>query len=444
MSKYLLALLLTAAAAAQTRPSRPVPKKAAAPAPAPDQFPIESLTIEGNHFYTREQVLAVAGLKVGQMGSKAVFEAARQRLTDSGAFENVGYEFRPGSGGQGYAVKFEVTEVESAYPVRFEELGVPDRDIEAMLKARDPLFSTARLPATRPVLDRYTAWVQQFLNSKGLTEKIAGRVTALSADQFAIVFRPARNLPAVAQVSFEGNQVIPQSALREAVHGSAVGSPYTEDRFREILNIALRPLYEARGRIRVKFPKLRTEAAKTVDGLNVFVTVDEGPSYELGKVAIDGPSPVSPEGLLKIGDFKTGDVANFDRVNEGLERIRKAVRRAGFLDAKVTADRKIDDAEKKVDLGVRIEPGPQYTMGKLTISGLDLDGEAEMNRIWTMKEGKPFNPEYPDLFLSRVREMFDSLGQTKADIHVNQNEHTADVTLQFSGTSDAKPGRKKR
>src|SRR5690242_17969256 len=98
MSKFLLAVLLAATAAAQTRPPRPVQKKAA-PAPAPDQFPIETLTIEGNHFYTREQVLAVAGLKVGQMGSKPVFEAARQRLTDSGAFENVGYEFRPGTGG---------------------------------------------------------------------------------------------------------------------------------------------------------------------------------------------------------------------------------------------------------------------------------------------------------------------------------------------------------
>jgi hypothetical protein len=42
--------------------------------------------------------------------------------------------------------------------------------------------------------------------------------------------------------------------------------------------------------------------------------------------------------LIKAGDFKTGDVANFERVNERLEKIRKAVRRrasargpSGFL-----------------------------------------------------------------------------------------------------------------
>ena len=57
-----------------------------------------------------------------------------------------------------------------------------------------------------------------------------------------------------------------------------------------------------------------------------------------------------------------------------------------------------------MDLAVAIDPGPLFTMGKLEIKGLDLDGEAEIIRIWTLKEGKPFNPDYPDFFLGRVRE----------------------------------------
>ena len=129
-----------------------------------------------------------------------------------------------------------MTEVEPAYPMRFEELGVPEKEIESLLHAKDPLYVSAKLPATKPLIDRYTNWIQEFLASKGLTEKIAGKVTQLTADQFAIVFRPARNLPAVAQVTFQGNQVMPQGVLREAVHGTAIGSPYTESGFRELLN----------------------------------------------------------------------------------------------------------------------------------------------------------------------------------------------------------------
>jgi outer membrane protein assembly factor BamA len=443
MKVWLILLLSCAPLPAQTAPKRAPSKKAAVPkkeAVAPSKWPVEAITVEGNRNYTSEQVLAVAGLKVGQLAGKPEFETARDRLTASGAFETVGYKFEPGPSKEGFVATFQVAEVQAAYPVRFEELGVPDKDVEALLRARDPLYSAARLPATKPVLDRYTAWIQEFLVSKGLTEKIAGRVSQLGVEQFAIVFRPARNLPAVAQVTFQGNQVIPLGVLREAVHYPAVGSQYTESAFREVLNVVVRPLYEQRGRVRVSFPQVRAEPVSDVAGVHVFVTVDEGQSYSLGKVEIAGTSPLDPEFLIKTGDFKTGDVANFDRVNEGLEKVRLAVRRAGYLDAKVVAERRIDDAKKAVDLALRIEPGAQYTMGKLTVVGLDLHGEAEIKRIWTLKEGKPLNPDFPDHFLKRVKEegLFDGLGATKADVKVDAQKHTVDVTLTFSGEDPSK------
>ncbi len=440
---------------AQTAPARAPAKKAPAKSapktvtqkdpPAPTQWPVEALTVEGNRNYTREQVLAVAGLKVGQLAGKPEFEAARDRLTASGVFETVGYKFEPGPNKEGFVASFQVTEVEPTYAIRFEDLGVPEKEIEGVLHAKDPLYVSAKLPATKPLIDRYTNWIQEFLASKGLTEKIAGKVTQLSADQFAIVFRPARNLPAVAQVTFQGNQVMSQAVLREAIHGTAIGSPYTESGFRELLNSSLRPLYEQRGRVRVSFPEVRAETVNDVEGVHVFVKIDEGQSYELGKVAIVGPSPVDPASLIKTGDFKTGDVANFDRVHDGLEKIRKAVRRAGYLDVKVTSDRSMDDAKKTVDVAVHIEAGAQYTMGKLAIVGLDLNGEAEILRIWIMKEGKTLNPEYPDHFLNRIKEeaLFEGLGETKADLKVDEKKHTADVTLNFKAEDPTKtPGRR--
>ena len=79
-------------------------------------------------------------------------------------------------------------------------------------------------------------------------------------------------------------------------------------------------------------------------------------------------------------------------------------------------------------------------MGKLTIVGLDLNGEAEITRIWTLKEGKTLNPEYPDHFLKRIKEegLFDDLGETRADVKVDAQKHTADVTLTFKGEDPTK------
>jgi outer membrane protein assembly factor BamA len=443
MKVWLILLLVAGAGFGQT-PTKKAPAKKAAAAKkeeaAPSKWPVETLTVEGNHSYTREQVLGVAGLKVGQMAGKAEFEAARDRLTATGMFETVGYKFEPGANKKGFVASFQVTEAEPAYAVRFEGLGVPDGEIEGALRAKDSLYSPAKLPATKLVIDRYTNWIQEFLAGKGLTEKIEGKVTPLGGEQFAIVFRPARNLPAVAQVTFQGNQVVTQGVLREAVHGMAIGSPYSESGFRELLNSTVRPVYEQRGRVRVAFPEVRAEPVSDVEGVHVFVKIDEGQSYELGKVEIAGPSPVDGAVLIKAGDFKTGDVANFERVNEGLEKIRKAVRRAGYLDAKVTSERGIDDAKKAVDVAVHIEAGAKYTMGKLTIVGLDLNGEAEITRIWTLKAGKTLNPEYPDYFLNRIKEegLFEGLGATKADLKVDEKQHTADVTLTFTGEDPTK------
>jgi len=152
-------------------------------------------------------------------------------------------------------------------------------------------------------------------------------------------------------------------------------------------------------------------------------------------VAIAGPSPVRPDSLVKPAEIKTGEAANFDKVNEGLEKMQKAVVRAGYLDGKVTADRVIDDAKKTVELAVHVDAGPLYIMGKLNIVGLDLNGEYEMKRIFSIKEGKPFNPEYPNAFLNDVRQqgLFDNLGDTKAATQVNRQDHTVDVTLTFGG-----------
>ncbi len=457
MKLWVILLACAAVGFAQTAPAK---KKGAAKAPAkaaakketppPNQWPVETLAVQGNRRYSSAQVLAIAGIAVGQQAGKPEFEAARDRLIATGAFETVGYKFEPGSGKQGYVASFQVTEVEPAYPVRFEELGVADAELQALLLGKDPLFATGTVPATKPLMERYTGWIQEYLATKGITEPIVSKVVQGNAvpgksEEFAMLFRPARNLPAVAQVTFSGNKVMPQGALREAVHLAAVGSPYTESGFRELLNQAVRPVYEQRGRVRVAFPEIRTEPVSDVEGVHVYVKVDEGESYALGKVEIAEPSPVEARTLLKTADIKTGDVANFDRVNEGLERIRKAVRHAGYLDGKVTTERKINDEKKSVDVMVKIDAGALYTMGKLTIVGLDLNGEAAILKMWGLKEGKTLNPEYPDLFMVRVKEegLFDGLGETKAEMKVDAVKHTADVTLRFGAADPTKkPGRR--
>src|SRR5690349_2587957 len=141
--KWLLILLMLVPGSgfAQARPAarKAAPQQKEKPksgAPTPTKWPIETLLVEGNHNYGADQILAVASLKLGQLAGKEEFEAARDRLVASGAFETVGYKFEPGPNQKGYIATFQVTEVNPAYPVRFEVLGVPASEIEQTLRAK--------------------------------------------------------------------------------------------------------------------------------------------------------------------------------------------------------------------------------------------------------------------------------------------------------------------
>jgi outer membrane protein insertion porin family len=427
----LLALLAAAPGFGQT----PVPKagpKAARQKTEASQWPIVSLTVEGNKNYTTQQILAVAGLKVGQLAGKADFDAARDRLVATGFFETVGYRFAPAKDSSGYAALFQVVEASPLYPVQFEGLPAKPAELSAYLQSKDPLFGP-RIPATQEVLDRYRQLIQDHLDSNNQSERVLAKLTPIGSHDFAILFRSNRALPTIALVKFTGNQVLPTTTLQNKTSEVAIGFPYTEAGFRTLLDNAIRPLYDAVGRVRVTFPKITTERAIDVNGLVVTVAVDEGPEYKLGEVKFAGNATAKSADLLKIGKFKTGEPANFEDVLQGVDRIKKRLQRQGFMHVEAEIERAINDKTKVVNLTIRIDAGPQYTFGKLTVEGLDLNGEAAIKKLWGLQPGKPFDAEYPDFFLNRVREegYFENLRKTKSVTKVDDVNHVVDVTLQF-------------
>ena len=438
MKRILFILLLLLAAVCTAGPqNRRVRKPAAAPAPTPQaaeptSWPLETLAVEGAHNYTAEQILAVAGLHLGQHADKAEFEAARERLMATGAFDMIGYRFAPAKDGKGYDATIEVSELGQMYPLRFEDLPASDAQLRAWLKQKDPLFGD-KIPATKPEIDRYVQWLSEYLAGNGYREPVAGKVTSETNSDLIVLFRPAKARPSIARVKFTNTGDLPAGMLQTAMHGVAVGALYTEPDFRVLLDTTARPRYEARGMIRVEFPKIETEPAKDVDGIEVTVQVEPGPAYKLGRVSFTGSDSSNRE-LAKLANLKSNESVNFDDVKAAQERIAQSLRRSGYLQAASQVKRDVNDRDHVVDLAFEIAPGPQFALGKLNIVGLDIESEPVIRKMWGLQPGKPFNVEYPDHFLSVVKESgtFDNLKSTRAGTKVNANDHTVDVTLYFN------------
>jgi len=440
---------------AQTKAPGPSKAKAKAkPAPAPPAaepapaqiatYPLESLKVTGNRQIPVARIIAASGLKVGLNVDKSDFDGARDRLVATGAFENVGYEYKPNASGSGYDAVLEVVEVAPLFAYRFEDLPASDEVLRAALHKQAPIFDD-RIPATPAMLERFAKLVQQ--SAPGIAA-VTGKVT-LDPPATVIVFRPPGSPTNVAEVRFTGNEVLPSSVLTRTLSAVAVGVPYTERGFRQILDASVRALYDARGRIRVEFPQVTTEKADKVEGLVVTTAIKEGPVYKLGSVRLLGVAANQTAEMEKAANWQKGDIANFDDIQEGLERVRVRFRENGYLDVKGRADRDVHDAELAVDVTVTMAPGALYKMGKLAINGLDIISEPVIRKMWQIPEGRAFQPGYPESFLARVNEegMFDNLGKTRAETNINQESHIVDVTLFFAGAGPVnkdKEGKERR
>lgn len=400
-------------------------------------YPVKAVVVKGNKILKAEQVVAAGGILPGATVKPAEMDAAMQKLLTCGYFDKVAYRYEPRE--QGYAFEWDVTEVTVFYPVAFEDIPAKPEQAKAILKKIDPLFGD-KIPATQEVLQRYEIELNRALNVTVAEDRIRGQLASNEKGNLVAVFRPKRVLPTIYTVDFTGNQLLHSEDLRPPISGASVGVVYREPEFRDILDIKIRPMYEARGRLKVAFPEITATAAKEVNGVDVKVKVVEGEEYKLGEIRVNEADGRTDD-WLRIGGFRQGVTANMGEVDEGRRKMEMAIKRNGYLDAKVTGKRSINEERKAVDMEFSMEPGEKYVFDKLEIKGLDLISEPEVRKMWATKKGSAFNPEYPDFFLNKLREdgIFDNLGDTKSVADVDRENHSVAVTLIFKGAPPVDP-----
>ncbi len=387
-------------------------------------FEIEAIRVTGLQRLTESKVIEALGLRVGQKVDKPDFDAAQQRLIDRGVFASVAYSYKPGPNLRGYAVTYEVAEIETVFAWKFEELPGPEAELEKLLR-QDPLFAD-KLPATENVLKLYSKTLSDHLKIP-----VIGRVYGDRPGDPYIVFRPNRPRAVIAQVTFEGNSAVPVADLQIKMASIAVGTPYIEENFREQLMNQVKPLYEIRGLVRAAFPKIEVKPATDVDGLAVVVHVVEGEPYKLADVKVVG----APQELADAGEFKRDEVANFGLIFEGVSKMRQALRGNGYMKAATEVKRSYDDTKKQVTVFVHVTPGPQYRMGKFYFTGLDIVTEPYVRKLWGLKEGDPYRDGYPNRVIQRIHDegLLDGVGAIEPKLDIDDKKLIVNVTIQFKG-----------
>jgi outer membrane protein insertion porin family len=398
-------------------------------------FPLDSVRIVGNEVIPEERIIAATGLKIGASITRPEFNEARDRLLATGAFERVAFSYKPSAGDHGFDATFQVAETGPLYRYRFEELPATEAALREALGKQEPVFTDA-IPPTPLVMNRYSSTLAKFL---GNGAQVIGEVNSDVPGELMIVFRPMGGRLNISEVNFKGNSVLANTDLWPILNPVAVGTPYSEALFRQMLDGSIRHAYEAKGRIRVAFPKIETAKSTDNDGIDVTLTIDEGEAYKLGEVNYTGIDARQATELNKLGNWSKGALVDFAEIETGLSRIRKSYREDGYLRVETPVIREMHDDSKTVDLTVSIQPGARFSMGKLSIVGLDIISEPVIRKLWRLNPGDPYKENYADQFLAMIQAegYFDNLARTGAEAALNEAAHTADVTLTFLGAKAA-------
>lgn len=431
--------LLGSAAAAQKQPAR-----ARVSAVAANR--LTALKVTGTARYTDKEILAASGLQIGQNAADGDFREAAQRLGDSGLFSDVVYSYS--SSGAGVRLEMQLADAEQSklVPAHFENfVGITDDELRTALRSRVPLFQQL-LPISGNLPDQISEALQAILTEK----QFPGRVNYLRESQdesggplSAIAYRVEEVSIRIRGIEFPG-ATPEQTALLASAARRLTGAEYGRAALAAVAKFDLLPVYLQRGYLKATFgpsdarvvpqPSPATDAQGPAElQVDVILPVQTGKMYSTSSVDWKGNSAIKIGELAPLLHLSTGQPADAVRLLRDVENVGKLYRRRGYMTVQIKSDTQFDEEKNTVHYDLNIVEGDLYKMGELEILGLDTQATARMQGAWTLREGQPYNADYPEQFRDDTAQILPRGVRWVVGIHetLEAKDKTVDVEVRF-------------
>jgi outer membrane protein insertion porin family len=177
--------------------------------------------------------------------------------------------------------------------------------------------------------------------------------------------------------------------------------------------------------------------------VTVVFDIVEGDKFDVGEIRIVGNK------YLKEKDIKEkmqtsavwlwffGGTLKREELRRDLDRIRAYYLDNGFLDIAVDEPEiQIDEAKRDLRIVIRVEEGPQYRIGNLTVKGTSLFPEADIRRLIRTQSGGIFSREMLQGDVVAITDRYAERGYLFADVapitETRRTEHIVDVSLEIT------------
>ena len=397
-------------------------------AQSPAVYNLSAIHFIGLDRYTTEQGIAASGLRVGGSITLADLQAAAERLSRTGAFDSVSFQYS--SNGNDLTAQFGVTETKDVLPCVFDNfVWFTDADLDRTLRQR-VTFYTGESPVRGDSVAQIRGALQDLLRSNGIPGKVAEMPSSLLGQKFSalLFYVDGISLP-IKDITFSGESAISDKQLSDAAAGLR-NQNFSNTNVALYASATLLPLYYRRGYLRSQFGRagvsvIDPNSKGPVTDVSVTVSVVEGNQYFWSGVSWSGNQALSASDLGKVLEMNPKDVANQEKIDTGFANARKTYESQGFINVRITPTRNLDDAVRLASYSVRIDEGDQFHMGKVYFDGLPERVAAALLKKWKLKPGDVYDESYPADFLKDVAPK--ELAQQGGGFHVTSMKQDADA-----------------
>jgi outer membrane protein assembly factor BamA len=240
----------------------------------------------------------------------------------------------------------------------------------------------------------------------------------------------------IRNVEFPGATPDLSPALQAATRKLA-GASYMRSPLAKVATIEFMPVCLQRGYLKAAFgdsqAKVVTQSEDEVE-VDAILPLTPGKVYSTAAVEWKGNTVIAAPDLQHLIHLSNGQPADAVRLIRDLEEVAKLYHTRGYMTARITPQAVLDDERSTVHYDLNVVEGDQFKMGEFEVAGLDSQAQARIEAAWKLREGEPYDSEYPKRFLNENSKLVPGGVPWAIGIHeaVNEKDKTVDVTIRFS------------
>jgi outer membrane protein assembly factor BamA len=352
------------------------------------EYQPRSIEFKGAPEYSDQELLAAAQLKPGISLTVDQMKDHARILLDTGVFDNITFQFT------GVDLRYQLTPSTNLSTIHLFNLPLAvGKDLDAKIHDLVPLYH-GKVPADSGLTEQVRAALEQILAAQGIKATVQAVANAGTAPGAAgtVNFSIASPPVIVGGIHLDSKPPVLDPGADQILK-KLTGSPYDSDGSLSQIATYLGNYYRDKGYVEAHVESTRMAATATPDAIQIpfKVSLTPGMQYHLGEIRF------APDLLASHADFDRqsaihfGDTAAGQRLTDDWQYLSRQYHNHGYMQASIHPYPSFDRFKAIVSYDVTADPGPVYTMGKLTIDGVTDELRAAILAKWPVPAGAVFN-----------------------------------------------------